>query len=274
MYIENVFTLLLLNSSATSMYGRKAKYIIYISQKCKISTYLFQCHGEQLVAGRLPHGQHQAVDGVQGGAQEAAEAQLLAALQPAVQPAGEAAVLGAPAQLQGGGAQAGQVDQRQQDQGGRGQGDVHRLYGHLVEDVLPLRHVGLQDVAGKVVRVEEGEEQQRAEQRGAPAGEEVQGEVLHVQGGGQQAHVHGDEAQAAAQLRHRALGLKAVAAQENLEDTATKTHPSTSAEKTQLPSAETFCAPFIKLLLSLLNFFYLLHLLFLLWFFSLVYFTT
>lgn len=174
---------------------------------------MFYSHGNQLVAGRLPHGQDQAVDGVQGGAQEAAEAQLLAALQPAVQPAGEASVLGAPAQLQGGGAQAGQVDQRQQDQGHCGQGDVDRLNGHLVEHVLPLRHVGLQDVVGKVVRVEEGEEQQRTDQRRPPAGEEVQREILHIQGGGQQAHVDGDEAQAAAQLRHRALGMKAVAAQ-------------------------------------------------------------
>lgn len=200
-------------------------------------TYVFRGHGNQLVAGRLPHGQDQAVDGVHGGAQEAAEAQLLATLQPAVQPGGEASVLGAAAQLQGGGAQAGQVDQRQQDQGHRGQGDVDRLDGHLVEHVLPLRHVGLQDVAGEVVRVEGAEEQQRAEQRRPPAGEQLQREVLHVQGAGQQAHVDGDEAQAAAQLRHRALGMKVVAAQQNLEDTATKIHMSTFAEETRLLSA-------------------------------------
>lgn len=174
---------------------------------------MFHSHGDQLVAGRLPHWQHQAVDGVHGGTQEAAETQLLAALQPAVQPAGEASVLGATAQLQGGGAQAGQVDQRQQDQGHRRQTNVDRLDGHLVEHVLPLHHVGLQDVAGKVVRVEEGEEQKCAQQRRPPAGEKLQRKVLHVQGAGQQAHVDGDEAQATAQLRHRALGMKVVAAQ-------------------------------------------------------------
>lgn len=186
---------------------------------------MFHGHGDQLVASRLPHWQDQAVDGVQGGAQEAAEAQLLATLQPAVQPAGEASILGAPVQLQGGSAQARQVDQRQQDQGRGRQCDVDHLDGHLVEHVLPLRHIGLQDVAGEVVRVEEGKEQQSADQRRSPAGEEVQWEVLHVQGGGQQAHVNGDEAKATAQLRHRAFSLKVVGAQENLEGTAIKYTP-------------------------------------------------
>lgn len=119
-------------------------------------------HGDELVPGQLPHGQNQAVDGVQGCAQEAAEAQLLATLQPAVQPAGETSVLGAPMELQGSGTQAGQVDQRQQDQGRAGQREVDHLDGHLLEHALPLRQRGLQDVTGQVVGVEEDEEHECA----------------------------------------------------------------------------------------------------------------
>jgi len=167
--------------------------------------------------GGLPRGENQAVDGVQRRAHEAAQAQLLPAGQPAVQPTGEAVVLGAAPQLEERGAHAGQVDQRQRHQGDGGEGGVDGLDGHLVEDALPCRDVGLQDVAQEVVRVEEGEQAQGAEGGEAPGGEEAVGEVLDLQGGGEEAHVDGDEAHAAAELHHRALGRAAVAAQQNLE---------------------------------------------------------
>ena len=166
------------------------------------ASHLFKSGVEQFEASRLPHGQTQAVDGVQSGAQEAAQPKLLPPGQPAVQPAGEAVVLGAPPQLEVRGAQTRQVDQRQHHQGHGGKGDVDGLDGHFVENTLPSFDEGMQDVPEEVVQVEYDEQRQSAGDGKLPGGKQVEGEVLDLQRGGEVAHVHGDEAHSATQLSH------------------------------------------------------------------------
>lgn len=76
------------------------------------SPHLLVGHVDQCKAGGLSQRKTQAVNGVQDGTQEATESQLLPAGQPAVQPVGEAVVLGPRTQLEDGGQQTRQVDQR------------------------------------------------------------------------------------------------------------------------------------------------------------------
>lgn len=179
-------------------------------------SHLFESNVKQLVARRLPHGKAQAVDGVETSAQEAAQSELLPPGQPLVQPVREALVLGARAQLEESGAQAGHVDQGEHHQGDGGKGDVNDLDGHLVESALPCGDVGVQDVPCGVVQVEEEEQAQRAENWDAPGGKQMEGEVFDLQRRREEAHIDGDEAHSTTELHHRALGLAAVTAQVNL----------------------------------------------------------
>lgn len=174
---------------------------------------------DQFEACGLPHRKTQAVNGVQGGAQEAAEPELLPQGQPAVQPVGETTVLGAPPQLEVGGAQTGQVNQCQRHQGHRGEAEVHSVDGHFVESVLPRRDVGMQDVPGEVVEVEEDEQRQGADEGDAPGGKQIERLVLNLQRRRKEARVNGDKTRPVTDLFHRVLGLLTVAAQKNLQKT-------------------------------------------------------
>ncbi len=180
-------------------------------------SHLFKSDVDQFVAGRLPHGKTQTVDGMQGCTQEATQAKLLPLGQPSVQPIWEAVVLGAPPQLEESAEQTRQVDQRKHHQGHGGKSDVNSLDGHFVEDTLPCCDVGLQDVTDEVVQVEEEEQGHGADDRDVPGGKQIEGDVFDLQRRGEEAHIDGDEAHSMTELHHRALGLAAVAAQENLE---------------------------------------------------------
>lgn len=159
---------------------------------------------------------------MQDGTQEAAEPKLLPQGQPAVQAVGETAVLGAPPQLEVGGAQTGQVNQRQHHQGHRGEAEVHGVHGHFVEGAIPRRDVGVQDVPGEVVEVEEDKQRQGTEDGDVPGGKQIERPVFNLQRGRKEAHVNGDETHPVADLLHRVLCLLTVAAQKNLQKKETK----------------------------------------------------
>lgn len=144
-----------------------------------------------------------------------------------VQPVREALVLCAQPKLETSSQQPGQVDQRKRHQGHRRERDVDHLNGHLVEDALPRLHEGVEDVVEEVVQVEDEEEAEGAEDREAPRGKQVEGEVFDGPGRGEEAHVNGDEAHLSAELRDGALGSAAVAAQKYLgRRTNVQPHPS------------------------------------------------